>query len=473
MKTLDLFKEITQVPRPTFHEEKIRAFLIERASSLGYSHTTDAVGNVLIRVAGAGSSASSPTIALQGHMDMVCEKAPGVEIDFLTDPLNIYEENGYLKARGTTLGADNGVGVALAFYCASLADHPPLEIVLTVDEEVSMTGADKMQPGFFSAKRLINLDSGSIKVITAGSAGGDDGFITLGLEPLQGYRASARLSLELEGLKGGHSGGNIGLGRLVATKVMADLLEQYTQLGFDFRVEDMQIGAAANALARDAKVSLLFNKAEQASAAAKVSCRLQSGDGESLKIVAGIETFAVAEHNCMSLAKQVELISLMNNLLHGVIEWQEEASKLPRTSANLASVKLLNVDGAMCIKIAVSYRSFDNAMLPIMKERISTIVASTSATMSHGGAYPAWPPKKESVLRTLCAKVYQDVLGSEPVVVARHVGLECGYWERLSPGIDVVSIGPNLFDLHSPTERVEIATIESMERWLTALMKEL
>ncbi|NIZ18516.1 beta-Ala-His dipeptidase [Entomospira culicis] len=468
MYALDFFKRLTEVPRPSYHEEKARQFFIDEAKALGYDYKVDSAGNLLIRVAGAGTTKDHPVVVLQGHMDMVCEKSPDVVIDFMNDPLSIYEEDGFLKARGTTLGADNGVGVALAFYCATLDNHPPLEILLTVDEEVGMTGADKMQAGFFTGKRLINLDSGQIGVITTGSAGGDDAIITLPITTESAYLATIELSIEIVGLKGGHSGGNIGLNRLSATKILGNLLTQYQKAGFDFRIQSIDAGAAANAIARDGKMVLLFADAEQAKSASEISSTLKSGDGEQLTLKRELKTVGGA-HQPFSVSMLTDITYLLSELPHGVRDWQDEQVKLPRTSSNVASIKLVDNQ----IKIVVSYRSFDNAMLPMMKQTITDIVAKSSAQMVSAGDYPAWPPKEQSELRAVCSRVYAHLFGQKPLEVARHVGLECGYWERLSPGVDVISIGPNLFDLHSPTERVEIATIGQMQSLLAAMMAEL
>ncbi|NIZ46984.1 beta-Ala-His dipeptidase [Entomospira nematocerorum] len=468
MYTLDLFKEITQIPRPSGHEDKIREFLISKAKTSGFSYKIDDIGNVLIQVPGAGTQKYNPTVVLQGHMDMVCEKSPDVQIDFFTDGLSIYEDGGYLKAKGTTLGADNGVGVALAFFCATLENHPPLEILLTVDEEVGMTGAANMPKGFFTGTRIINLDSGRVGLITAGSAGGDDSVITLNKECDSSYKAVKQVYITLEGLKGGHSGGNIGLGRLSANKVASDLFCQYQEMGINFRIAEISIGAAANAIARDAHITLLFQDEADCKKAISVQSRLHSGDGEILDVIytdLDVDSTLMA----FSLETQKDVIFLLSELPHGVRDWQDKASHLPRTSSNLASIKLID----NTIVIVVSYRSFDNSMLPVVRDEIEMLVSKTAGSVIASGSYPAWPPKETSILRDTCAAVYKELFHSDPVVVARHVGLECGYWEQLSPGVEVISIGPNLFDLHSPTERVEIASIAQMEELLTRLMQEL
>lgn len=468
MYTLDLFKRITQIPRPSGKEEKIRDFLIKKAVAQNYSYRIDEAGNVVIFVEGSGKSSNSPTVVLQCHMDMVYEKTPSTQIDFLKDPLNVYEKDGYLRADGTTLGADNGVGIALAFFCATLADHPPLEIVLTVDEEVGMTGAHKMQRGFFTGNRLINLDSGTMGVITIGSAGGNDSITTLLLERDTHYEATAKLEVELQGLRGGHSGGNIGLGRLSATKVLSDLLQQYLRENFDFRIDYIDAGVANNAIARNGKMVLFFRNDQQAHQAMTISSSLKSADGEDLEV---IYNYSDVDNCVQPLTKKVQddLLYLLEELPHGVMDWQDEKAGLPKTSSNLASIKWL--EEKICI--VVSYRSFDNDMLLSVEKKICSIVDKTSGLVALGDSYPAWPPKSGGSLVHKYVEVYENLFGKSPQIVARHVGLECGYWERLSPGVEVISIGPNLFDLHSPTERVEVASIHQMEQLLTAMMKEL
>lgn len=472
MYSVELFKEITKVPRPSKHEDKIRAFLLERAQSLGYKTKEDEIGNILIQVPGAGTQAGSPVMVLQAHMDMVCEKTPESSINFMTDPLELYEEDGFLKAKNTTLGADNGIGIAFSFFCAQLKNHPPLEILITVDEEAGMSGAAAVQPGFFTGRRLLNIDSSTFGKFTTGCAGGDDSVFEIPVKYESAFvQPNAELvwQVSLVGLKGGHSGQDINKGRISATQTMGRILHAWRAEGLKFRLSSLIVGAANNAIARDGLMSVVFASADEATKAKSMNLAAlsKSEDGEQLSVVftAGDEAACA---KVFDEAAQTQLIELLNRVPHGVLSWCEGGNKLPMSSINMASVKETEAG----VRLTVSYRSFDNAVLPQITKDLEGIARELAVETHAGGAYPAWPPAEHNELRDLAAAQYKKLFDKEPELRAVHAGLECGYWELVSPGLTTLSIGPTIMDLHSPTERLELATVELMERLLEALMAE-
>lgn len=470
MYSVELFKEIAMVPRPSKHEAQIRAFLLERAHSLGYKTKEDKTGNILIQVPGAGTQVSSPLIVLQAHMDMVCEKTANSSINFMTDSLELYEEDGFLKAKDTTLGADNGIGIALSFFCAQLKNHPPLEILVTVDEEAGMTGAAGVQAGFFTGRRLLNIDSSHFGVFTTGCSGGDDSVFDIPVKFEDNFarpEPSLVWQVSLTGLKGGHSGLDIHYGRISATQLMGRILQAWRQEGLKFRLASLTVGAANNAIARDGVMSVVFATSTEAERAKKMhlASLCQSEDGEQVQVLFSAGDVA----DCTAVfdeVAQTKLIELLNRLPHGVLSWSKAGEKLPQSSINMASVKKT----AEGIRLVVSYRSFDNEVLPQITKDLERIAQELGIETHALGAYPAWPPVAGNALLQIAEPLHKKLFGQETMVRAVHAGLECGYWELVSPGLTTLSIGPTIMDLHSPTERLDLASVGLMEQFLESFM---
>ncbi len=470
MCSVELFKEIAKVPRPSKHEGKIRAFLLEKAKMLGYATKEDQAGNILIQVPGAGTQANSPCMVLQSHMDMVCEKTPESNIDFMNDGLELYEEDGFLKAKNTTLGADNGIGIALSFFCAQLKNHPPLEILVTVDEEVGMTGALGVQPGFFTGRRLLNIDSSTFGKVTTGCAGGDDNVFDLPVKYEYNYvtpDSGLAWQVSVAGLKGGHSGHDISKGRASATQLMGRILQAWQQAGLKFRLASIAIGAANNAIARDGVMSVVFATVGDAQTAKEMnlSSLCKSEDGEPVAVLFGAGDVA----DCSAVfdeQSQNKLIGLLNRLPQGVLAWSEEGHNLPLSSTNISSVKKTK-EG---VRVLVSYRSGDNAVIPQIRQTLESIAKGLSIATHNLGDYPAWPTQADNALLEIITPLYHKLFGKDIEARSVHAGLECGYWEIVSPGMTILSLGPTVMDLHSPTERLELVTVGWMEQLLEAIM---
>lgn len=460
--SLDFFKELSKVPRPSKHEEQARAFLIKKAENLGYAHKTDEAGNLLISVPGSGAKAKDEPLALQAHMDMVCEKNEGVQFDFMRDPLQLYEENGFLKAKGTTLGADNGIGIALAFYCATFENRPPLEIVLTVDEEQGMSGAAALKKGFFKSRRLLNLDSEEEGVFTTGAAGGAHAEFRVPIERDAGYKAAYALNVKISGLKGGHSGAEIHLNRLSASKIAVEVLKRWQEREFDFRLVSMQAGAAANAIAREAQFVALFASEGDGKAAQAMSYAFEHGPDDKLKIEAmPVET---GQQACTA-AVTAHLAVLLDEIPHGVLAWSEDWPDAVETSCNLANVRTAE----KAFDIIASYRSFSDSKLAAMSQDMKKL-AVNGIECRIASEYPAWPPAKENPLLDVTLEVYRALFNKEPKAGPIHAGLECGYLEKAGDNLRAVSLGPTMHDNHSPDERLELASLERTEKLLAAII---
>ena len=458
---MEWFKKISAIPRPSGYEEQITEFLVDIAKARQYHWRIDHVGNVCIDVPGKGRGAGKPTLVLQSHMDMVCEKLPDVEHNFMTDPIQLREENGYLSAAGTTLGADNGVGIALALSAADQPNCPPLELLFTVDEEVSMLGAKNMQPNFFHGKYLINLDSEDDQVFTIGCAGSLLVTFTLPVAFDSEYQAQVKAEFVVDKLLGGHSGTDIHKGRSAATKVCAQQLLAFTEAGINFRIISVDAGNATNAIARLGKIQLAFATVEDFQKAQDLLLDLSSVNEEEKpsltlkKIDTQAQPFDIVSHN--------RFIAFIYELPHGPLVYYDQAAGLVETSCNFASIKK---DEGNNYIIKLFYRSFVERKFVKISEELNRIADRHSVKIEISDPDPAWPPQKDNDLLNIATSCYQKLFNRQVSVAPIHAGLECGYLEKLSPNLSCISIGPNILDAHSPDERLEIASLSRTEQLL-------
>lgn len=461
MDAMEWFKKISAIPRPSGYEEQITEFLIDIAKARQYHWRIDHVGNVCIEVPGKGRGARKPTLVLQAHMDMVCEKRPDVDHNFMTDPIQLREENGYLSAAGTTLGADNGVGIALALSAADQANCPPLELLFTVDEEISMLGAKSMQSKFFNGKYLINLDSEDDQVFTIGCAGSLLVAFTLPVAFDSEYQAQVKAEFVVDKLLGGHSGTDIHKGRLAATKVCAQQLLAFAEAGINFRIISVDAGNATNAIARLGKVQLAFATVSDFEKAQDLLLDLSSVNEEETpllnlkKIETQAQAFDVVSHN--------RFIAFIYELPHGPLVYYDQAARLVETSCNFASIKK---DEGNNYLIKLFYRSFVERKFVKISEELSRIADRHSIKIEISDPDPAWPPQKDNDLLNIATSCYQKLFNRQVTVAPIHAGLECGYLEKLNPSLLCISIGPNILDAHSPDERLEIASLARTEQLL-------
>ena len=478
-EVFSIFHEITLVPRPSKHEEQIIEWLINFAEKHSLQHTEDEAGNVIIRKPATKGYETREGVVLQAHMDMVCEKNNDVQHDFMHDPIETYIDGDHIRARGTTLGGDDGIGMAMALAAlvSPTLSHPALEALFTVDEETGLTGAFRLKDGMLQGKRLINLDSEDDGQIFIGCAGGIDTLAKLYYtpEPLSTAGKFAAL-IRVGGLMGGHSGDDINKGRANANKLLVRFLFNLSKQT-DLHIAAIKGGNLRNAIAREAEALVVvpFNYKEQ------LRIDLNNYIAEIEK-----EFLAVEKDMCISLesaempATTIPQIISSRLLLalyacpHGVYAMSKTMPGLVETSTNLASVKMLtSADGRQYIEINTSQRSSVESQKHNLKNMVECALRLSGAEVTHGDGYPGWEPDTNSHLLAVTRKAYIDLTGSEPEVKAIHAGLECGLFLQKYPWLDMVSIGPQMTGVHSPSEQLSISSTQKTWLWLCRTLEAL
>jgi len=467
------FYELTQVPRPSKKEEKVRAYLRELLTSLGIKFKEDKIGNIIAYSPATAGYENSPTIVLQGHVDMVCEKNRNVKHDFENDPIKVRVEDGWVIADGTTLGSDNGIGVAAGI--AMMTDpeivHGPLEVLMTVDEETGLTGANNLEPGFFSGKFLLNLDSEEDGAFYVGCAGGIDtiGTFTIATENVDSTWASYRLIVD--GLRGGHSGLDIIHGRGNAIKLLGRVLNMLNDI--DYRIAILSGGSLRNAIPRDAEAVLIMSESNFENANKELKAVHQTLAKEFKSVDTGLEI--KLEKTGSDLTKVYtrkfsnHIIDVLLALPNGVIAMNHDIPGLVETSTNLATVRTEKGK----LRIGTSQRSSSLSQKQYISESVSSIFKLANAEIEVGDGYPGWEPDLESKLLKISREVYNELFGKQPEIKAIHAGLECGILETKNPGMEIISFGPTIQNAHSPTERVNIETVDKFYLLLKNLIREL
>ena len=471
----DIFAAICKVPRPSKHEEKISRWLQDFAAEHGIECVADAAMNVIMRVPATPGYEDHEGVILQAHMDMVCEKNGDVQHDFMTDPIETFVDGEWLKAKGTTLGADNGIGISMAL--AAITDkrlaHPAIECLFTVDEETGLTGAMKLQDGMLKSKRLINLDSEDDGQIFIGCAGGIDTLAKMRYQAenrkIQGERLGIRLSVT--GLLGGHSGDDINKGRANANQLMVWFLARIWPQT-EVQLASIHGGNLRNAIAREAEavitVPLAF-KEDIRIAWNHYVAQMEGVFGEVEKDMRlELETCDMPD-TFIPADKAYRLIMSLCECPHGMIAMSKEMPGLVETSTNLASIKMK--EGY--IEINTSQRSSIEASKHHLKWAVEQALAMACDEVTHGDGYPGWAPNPKSELLEVVKKAYTDLYKSEPKVLAIHAGLECGLFLEKYPYLDMVSIGPQMYGVHSPQERLSIPSTERCYQWLCQVLKSL
>ena len=454
------FDEVCQVPRPSKHEEKIRAYLLAFAEKHSLEVKTDEAGNVLIKKPATPGMESLKTVILQSHIDMVCEKNGDVEHDFLNDPIQTYVDGEWLKAKGTTLGADNGIGIAtqLAVLAADDIQHGPVECLFTVDEETGLTGAFALKEGFMEADILINLDSEDEGELFIGCAGGANTTAEFAYQTIDAPQDYFFFRVAIKGLSGGHSGDDINKNRANANKLLVRFLTQL-QAKYDFYLCHIDGGNLHNAIPREAEAL----------------CAVPMKYKEPVRIDMNIYTaeieneYSVTEPNLRTelssespVAKAIDR-QVVKNLLksvyavhNGVYAMSQDMEGLVETSSNLASIKM--EEG--CIRIVTSQRSSILSSRQDMSEMIRSAFELGGAKVTTGDGYPGWKPNPSSDILRVAVESYKRLFGVEPKVTAIHAGLECGLFLEKYPSLDMFSTGPTLRGVHSPDERMHIPSVD-------------
>ncbi len=466
------FHAITQIPRPSKKEEKIRKFLLSFAAENHLKADTDSTGNVVITRDAAPGHEHVPTVILQAHMDMVCEKNGDVQIDFENDPIHTYIDGEWVRAEGTTLGADNGIGMAAAM--AALTD-PDLKVgriqaLFTVDEETGLTGAFGLEDGMIDGKYLLNLDSEDEAEIFIGCAGGIDTTSTFSYKPAELPENYFYLKVSVKDLLGGHSGGDIHLGRGNANKLLARFLWQCWQK-YDIILCSIDGGNLRNAIPREAEavIGVPESVKEQVRAhlnrfAAEAANEL--GDIEpSMKIV--METADKPQY-AIDPVTACSLVSALYAAPHGVVKMSRDIPGLVETSTNLASVKMKEEN---TIVVATSQRSSVESEKYDIARQVEALFTLAGAEATHGDGYPGWKPNMNSKIMEIAVKAYEELYQVTPAIKAIHAGLECGLFLTKYPHLDMISFGPTLRDVHSPLEAMHIPAVEKFWNHLVRILE--
>lgn len=475
-EVFEIFHQITRVPRPSKHEERISRWLQDFAAEHGIECVADEAMNVIMRVPATPGYESHPGVILQAHMDMVCEKNNDVEHDFMTDPIETYVDGEWLKAKGTTLGADNGIGIAMALAAITNPNlqHPALECLFTVDEETGLTGAEKLKDGYLHGSRLINLDSEDDGQIFIGCAGGIDTLAKMHFAPVSladenGKWFAARV--KVGGLMGGHSGDDINKGRGNANKILVRFLFNLMQQT-DLRVATIHGGNLRNAIAREAEALIVvpFSYKEQL----RIDFNVYLAEVEDE--IKDVETdFTMSLDSCelpttiIPKDKMNALVRALYACPHGVFAMSKDMPGLVETSTNLASIKTL--DGY--VEINTSQRSSVESQKHNMKNMVECALSLACDEVTHGDGYPGWKPNVHSPLLEITKQAYVELFGEQPKVLAIHAGLECGLFLEKYPAWDMVSVGPQMYGVHSPQERLSIPSTQRCWKWLCQTLQSL
>ena len=464
----NIFDQITKVPRPSKKEEKIRQWLVDFAKQHNIECHLDATGNVLMRKPATPGYEDHQTIVMQGHIDMVCEKNSDVDHDFENDPIETIIDGDWVKANGTTLGADNGVGVALSLACLidDSFQHGPLEALFTYDEETGLTGANAIEEGFMTGKVLINLDSETEGQIFIGCAGGMD---TVGLfhytpapAPKDLYYAKVKVS----GLLGGHSGGDIHLQHANANKILARFLTTQP----DAVLAAIHGGNLRNAIAREAEAVIGIPYSSKDNVVAELNQFAAIIEGEVGDIEKGMKlTIETVDTPETVIEKEVadRLIKALIVCPHGVQGMSRSMPGLVETSTNMASVKMIEPG---VIKVETSQRSSVESEKRAIAQAVATTFSLAGAEVKQGSGYPGWKPNTNSPIMKVCADTYRDLYGKEPEIMAIHAGLETGLFLTKYPYLDMVSIGPTMEGVHSPDERLYIPSVGTFYAYLKEVL---
>lgn len=466
------FDEITKVPRPSRHEEQIREFLLNFAAKHNISVKTDKVGNVVMTKPATPGHENAPIVVLQAHMDMVAEKNSDVEHDFLKDPIQTYIDGDWVKAKGTTLGADNGIGMAACL--AALIDpelvHGPIECLFTVNEEIGLEGAINLGEGMIQGKILINLDSEDDGEIFVGCAGGIDTTAVFTYRRSVAPEHFRYMKVSVSGLLGGHSGGDIHLGRANANKLVARFLFNCSREN-EIAVSEFCGGNLRNAIPREAYAVFGIHCDKKDC----VADSLEKYAAEITREYAGIEPsmkFAIEDVErpgfCIDSETSVALIRAIYSAPHGVFSMSRDIPGLVETSTNLAAVKM---EGDDKIKITTSQRSSVESRKNDIAGQVEAHFLLAGAEVSHSDGYPGWAPNMNSPIMKISAEAYEELFGVKPAIKAIHAGLECGLFLENNPELDMVSFGPTMTGVHSPDEQLNIPTVEKFWRHLALTLK--
>ncbi|MDS0528006.1 aminoacyl-histidine dipeptidase [Clostridium sp. SHJSY1] len=467
------FEEISKVPRGSKNEKKISDYLLNFAKELGLEVTQDEALNIIIKKPASKGYENAPIVILQGHMDMVCEKNKGTEHDFENDPIKLVVKDDYIYADGTTLGADNGIAVAyaMAILADDTIDHPAIEVLLTTDEETGMTGAQALSKESVEGKILINLDSEEEGYLLVSCAGGirTKSAIKVETEPLNGEKL---FNVVVKGLKGGHSGSDIHLGRGNANKLIGRTLNELSN-DLEFNLVSINGGAKDNAIPREADAVIAIDESKKEAVIAKIEelndlfKKELQGKDDVVKVV--VEEFNEDIKEKFSKESTKKVVSLLYVYPNGVNTMSANIDGLVESSSNVGVV----VTNGKEVEFHSAVRSSVKTLKDDQVSKIKVLTEAIGGEFEESAPYPAWEYNNESKIRELCKDVYKKMYGKDAVVYALHAGVECGLFEEKLGKLDMISFGPDIRDAHTPEEHLSISSTERVWEYLLEILKEI
>ena len=463
------FEQICAIPHGSGNTKGISDYLVSFAREQGLRYIQDEANNVILFAEGTCGMEDHDPVILQGHMDMVCEKARDCDLDMASEGLDVRQDGRFVFAKGTTLGGDDGV--AVAYVLALMADrsipHPPLEAILTVDEEIGMLGADRIDLSELKGRVLINLDSEEEGVFTVSCAGGALVTISLPVERRAVYGPCIRLTVD--GLRGGHSGAEIHKNRANANKVMGEFLSRIQKI-MPLCLTSLAGGTKDNAIPQSCQataVAMGIHLERINTIAAELQAEIRETYDEPEALIQAFDVDALGG-NSLTSESTARVVGLLCAAPNGVQAWSKDIEGLVQTSLNLGITKL-----GERFSTGFSVRSSVNTEKQELLEQLKTLAGFYEASYSQSGEYPAWEYRKDSHLRDTMVRVYREMFGREPQVLAIHAGLECGILGEKLPGLDCVSIGPRMYDIHTSREKLDVASTERTWRFLLEVLKAL
>ncbi len=476
MNTFDYFYEICKIPRESGNEEGMRQYLLAWAQDNGFEAIRDKAGNIIVRTAATPGCENIPYVALQSHVDMVCVKVAGSKHNFLTDPIEVYQDGDFLRAKDTSLGGDDGIGVAMtmALFTDPKVKHGPLEALFTFSEETGMDGAYNLDGSLIRSKKMLNLDSEEEGIIYIGCAGGIDLVGEMSGETSEVPENWDTLEIRLSGLKGGHSGGEIHNQRLNAICALSRILLSLEDIEVPFRINTLSGGTKRNVIPFSAECSICVPVSLKEKAAQQIQSTFEVIKAENKYEEPGFEIMkrctdrgAVKAKSALDEDVSLLIVKALFACPHGVFAMSKAIPGIVETSDNLAIVKLAN--GKLNIQFSV--RSNADTAKYYLVNKIRVILESFGIQCRIGDGYPAWNPDPQSPLAAFCAEAYEKSTGKKPIVTAIHAGLECSVINSKCPGMDSVSIGPDMFDIHSTNEHFSISSTERTYEFLKYLLE--
>ena len=463
------FEEISQIPRGSGNEKEISDYLRKFGEDLGLETIQDEALNIIIRKPATKGYENAPGVVLQGHMDMVCEKNKGTNHDFTKDPLQLRIDGDYIYATDTTLGADNGIAVAmgLAVLASNDIEHPALEVLVTVDEEAGMSGAMALDGNLVKGKYILNLDSEEEGHLLVSCAGGVTALSTIPVEFKDADSSKVTYSLEIKGLLGGHSGMDIIKQRANSNKLLGRLLNL---ISVDFDLAKVEGGSKNNAIPRESDCVLMINPSDKetfVSDVERITATFKhefSTSDPGLEVICKETTAPAKVLNCDSKSR---VISMLNIIPNGIQTMSMDIENLVESSTNIGVLR--TTDSAVTFECAV--RSSVGSLKTDITNRMELLTKQLNGTLQLISDYPAWEYAKNSQLEKMCIDAYKNLTGNEPIIMALHAGLECGLLLEKMPHAEAISFGPNMYDVHTPNEHLSISSTENTWKFLLAVLK--